>query len=157
MFGILTDQEIDTFLSSQLIGHLGYHADGVTSVVPMSYSYNNGAIYAHSREGNKISTMRSNPRVCFQVDDTHNLSEWKSVVCQGIFEELVMPEQQQEALRFLNSRKFPMNNSETMHLGADWPFPEKSVSAVGGVFFRIRILEKTGRFEKSGAASFYAS
>lgn len=157
MFGTLTNEEMENLLSSQLIGHLGYHANGITSVVPMSYSYNNGAIYAHSRKGGKIESMRAFPNVCFQVDDTHNLSNWKSVVCRGVFEELTAKEQQQEALHILNSRRFPMNNSQTMHLGSDWPFEEKVVENIDGIFFRIRILEKTGRFEKSNDESFYAS
>ena len=45
-------------------------------------------LYAHSLEGLKISIMRKNPTVCFQVDTMKDMADWESVLLWGTFEEL---------------------------------------------------------------------
>ena len=156
MFGKLNAEEIEQLISSQLIGRLGCHADNRTYVVPVSYAYDGEYIYTHTFEGMKIDMLRKNPSVCFQVDDTHDLANWRSVVCWGEFEELKDTEGKDLALKHLNARKFPLISSETMHLSSIWPFSESSEYAKG-IFFRIRLTEKTGRFEKSKEEYFFAS
>ena len=88
MFGKLNSEEIDQLLNNQLVGRIGCHSDGVTYVVPISYAFDGNNIYAHSFKGLKLTIMRKNPKVCFEVDDTQDLANWKSVICWGEFEEL---------------------------------------------------------------------
>jgi uncharacterized protein len=47
-----------------------------------------------------------------------------------------------------------MLSSETMHLTPEWPFAPKKDERINGIFFRIALAEKTGRFEKNAAESF---
>ena len=88
MFGTLNSTEVDQLLDQQLIGRIGCHANGLTYIVPVSYAYDGKYIYSHGFEGMKISMMRKNPDVCFEVDNTKNLSNWESVIAWGAFEEL---------------------------------------------------------------------
>ena len=148
MFGILNPVEIEQLLSKQLVGRIGCHADGVTYVVPISYAYDGEYVYARTFEGMKINMMRKNPDVCFEVEDTKNLSNWRTVVAWGSFEELQEGNQRKEALSVLARRKLPVISSETMQLGSQWPFSSDDEN-VDGVIFRIRIKEKTGRYEES--------
>ncbi len=148
MFGELNDNEIEVLLSNQVIGRLGCHHGGTTYIVPISYAYDGVYIYAHTTEGMKINMMRGNPSVCFQVDDTTNTANWKSVICWGTFEELPAEKDRLKALTKLNARILPIASSETMHITPHWPFPEDSTEAIEGLFFRIRVAHKTGRFEK---------
>jgi nitroimidazol reductase NimA-like FMN-containing flavoprotein (pyridoxamine 5'-phosphate oxidase superfamily) len=148
MFGILNPAEIEQLLSKQLVGRIGCHADGVTYVVPISYAYDGEYVYARTFEGMKINMMRKNPDVCFEVEDTKNLSNWRTVVAWGSFEELPAGNQRKEALSVLARRKLPVISSETMQLGSQWPFSSDDEN-VDGVIFRIRIKEKTGRYEES--------
>jgi len=157
MFGKMTPEEIDILLKRQLIGHIGCHADGMTYVVPTSYVYDGTYIYAHSLKGMKIEIMRRNPKVCFQVDDTRNLANWRSVICQGEFEEIMEETNKQDALHKLNSRALPVINSQTMHLSPEWPFDAAEDERVDGIFFRIKLLEKTGRFESADGGYFFAT
>jgi nitroimidazol reductase NimA-like FMN-containing flavoprotein (pyridoxamine 5'-phosphate oxidase superfamily) len=157
MFGKMTPEEIDILLKRQLIGHIGCHADGITYIVPISYVYDGTHIYAHSLKGMKIDIMRKNPKVCFQVDDTRNLANWRSVICQGEFEEIVEETPKRDALRKLNSRALPIINSQTMHLSPEWPFDAMEDEPVDGIFFRIKLLEKTGRFESADGGHFFAT
>lgn len=151
MFGKLTAQETETLLKSEVVGHLGCHSDNLTYVVPLSYAYENGYIYCHSYEGKKINMLRNNPRVCFQVDELKKMNNWKSVIVWGVFEELKTDIEKHAALRVLLERKLPLITSDTTHLGAQWPFSLEEIAEIPGLFFRIRITEKTGRFEKNDA------
>jgi nitroimidazol reductase NimA-like FMN-containing flavoprotein (pyridoxamine 5'-phosphate oxidase superfamily) len=148
MFGKLNPREIEQLLSKQLVGRIGCHADGLTYIVPISYAYDGEYIYARTFEGMKVNMMRKNPDVCFEVEDTKNLSNWRTVVTWGSFEELPEGIQRKEALRVLAGRKLPVVSSETMQLGSQWPFSSDDEN-VDGVIFRIRIKEKTGRYEES--------
>lgn len=88
MWGDLDKSQIDDFLKSQLIGRLGCSDGNKVYVVPITYAYNNGYIYGHTKDGLKIQMMRNNPNVCFEIDWMKDMSNWKSVIVYGTFEEL---------------------------------------------------------------------
>jgi uncharacterized protein len=157
MYGKLNTEEIEQLLGSQLIGRIGCHADGVTYVVPISYAYDGTYVYVHTYEGMKINMMRKNPKVCFQVDDTRELAYWQSVICWGEFEELKDELSKKEVLLKLHDRVLPFLSSETMHISKEWPFSAGTHENIPGVFLRIKIIEKTGRFEKLAGQQFYAT
>ena len=149
MFGKLNNEEIEGLIQSQLIGRIGCHADDVTYVVPISYAYDGTYLYGHTYEGMKVDMMRKNPKICFEVDSTRNLANWQSVIGWGEFEELNDKEEKAKALRILNDRALPFLSSETMHITPQWPFPSENINDIRGIFYRIRLIEKTGRFEKN--------
>ncbi|MBW7892834.1 MAG: pyridoxamine 5'-phosphate oxidase family protein [Chitinophagaceae bacterium] len=158
MFGKLNSEDIESLVHAQLVGRIGCTNKGKSYVVPISYAYDGQYIYAHTSEGMKIDMMRKNPDVCFQVDDTKDLSNWQSAILWGEFEELPKDPQRTEALKVLSARKIPFISSETMHLTSQWPFQDDDdLSKIPGIVFRIRITEKTGRFEKKTEKGFYAS
>jgi nitroimidazol reductase NimA-like FMN-containing flavoprotein (pyridoxamine 5'-phosphate oxidase superfamily) len=143
----LNEIQIDEFLKNQLIGHIGCHAGGITYVVPISYAYDNGYVYAHTHDGMKVDIMRKNPSVCFEVDDTRDTSNWKSVISWGTFEEVHEPAERRKGLQILNNRVLPMVSSETTHLGTAWPFSDDDPEVIEGIIFRIHLTKKTGRYE----------
>jgi nitroimidazol reductase NimA-like FMN-containing flavoprotein (pyridoxamine 5'-phosphate oxidase superfamily) len=154
--GKLNLEEIEQLLKQQLIGRIGCHADGLTYVVPVSYAYDGDYIYSRTFEGMKINMMRRNPDVCFEVEDTKSLSKWRSVVAWGSFEELQEGLERKEAVRVLKGRKLPAMSSETMKLGSIWPFSSVDEN-IDGVIFRIRLKEKTGRYEESLNEPYFAT
>jgi len=152
MFGKLDSRQMEELLGRQLVGRLGCHANGTTYVVPISYAYKDGHIYCHTAEGLKISILRQEPRVCFQVDNTKDLSNWQSVICWGEFEELKDHVEKWNALSILNARQFPMVPTEKMQINTEWPFVDPGTEDIQGIFFRIRIDDMTGRYEDSGSS-----
>jgi nitroimidazol reductase NimA-like FMN-containing flavoprotein (pyridoxamine 5'-phosphate oxidase superfamily) len=149
MLGRLSEPEIEEVLGREIIGRVGCHADGRTYVVPITYAYNEGAIYAHSADGLKLRMMRANPHVCFEVDHMDDLANWQSVVAWGHFEELEGPEAD-HCMALLLARLLPLAaTSETSH-------PPKSLThqhraqeeGIAAVAYRIVITEKSGRFER---------
>ena len=147
MLGEMKTQDIEKLIRQQVIARLGCYADGKVYVVPVSYAYDGNFIYLISRDGMKIKMMRKNPGVCLAIDDMQNLSCWESVVLWGEFEELTEPEQRNHALHQLMHRMPPMFSSEIFRITPHWPFPEDHPETIPGVVYRIRITEKTGRFE----------
>ncbi|HUJ76140.1 MAG TPA: pyridoxamine 5'-phosphate oxidase family protein, partial [bacterium] len=88
MMGALEAAEIETVLKRGIIGRIGCHAQNRTYVVPVTYAYDGEYVYAHSAEGLKVDLMRANPEVCFEVDTYTSLTNWRSVIAWGHFEEL---------------------------------------------------------------------
>jgi nitroimidazol reductase NimA-like FMN-containing flavoprotein (pyridoxamine 5'-phosphate oxidase superfamily) len=149
MIGKLTTPEIERLLSKEVVGRIGCTDGEMVYVVPISYTYDGQYVYCHTHEGLKVQLMRKHPRVCFEVDHLHNMGNWQSVIAHGDFEELTSTDILNFALHKLHERVLPIVSSETTHLSPDWPFPPAELSKIQGVTFRIRLQEKSGRYEKS--------
>lgn len=150
MLGKLTAGEVETLLNEEYIGRIGCHAGGRTYVVPVTYAYDGAAIYAHSADGLKLRMMRANPEVCFEVDHMDDMTNWRSVICWGRFEEL-MGDQAKKGMAMLISRLLPVIASETVRLSGSMGVDEAHLADVRGrtaVVFRIVLSERTGRFER---------
>ncbi len=147
MLGILNDREVNELLSRQLIGRIGCYANKRVYVVPISYAYCDGYVYCHSMEGMKLQMMRQNPDVCFEVDDLRDVSNWKSVICWGKFEEINDEDERMKGIEILLNRMVPFTASALAHVTPEWPFVPNDIRKVRGVIFRIRIDEKSSRFE----------
>jgi nitroimidazol reductase NimA-like FMN-containing flavoprotein (pyridoxamine 5'-phosphate oxidase superfamily) len=156
MLGKLSEVQIEQLLHSQLVGRIGCHADQLTYVVPISYAYDGNYVYAHTHEGKKLEMMRKNPNVCFEVDILKDLSEWQSVIAYGEFEELINAVERNQAIRLLTERSLPLLSSVTMHLSPHWPFTSEGDNDIPGGVFRIKLGEKTGRFENNSASPAFA-
>jgi uncharacterized protein len=149
MIGKLTESQIEELLHAQLIGRIGCHNNGTTYIVPVSYAYDGTYVYVHSQEGMKTEFMRTNPSVCFQVDNLQDLANWQSVIAWGTYEELPDGPARSHAIDTLLKRRLPIVSSVTTHLGATWPFSSEGETKVEGIVFRIALKEKTGRFEST--------
>lgn len=128
----LTRDEIDDLLNREKVGRIGCHADGDTYVVPVIYAYDGRAFVVASIEGRKIEMMRSDPRVCFEVD-TYGTSGWESAIAQGRYVELATAEEVDGALDLLAERFGRREDSR-----------RRAVSEAT-VVFRVEIDEITGR------------
>jgi nitroimidazol reductase NimA-like FMN-containing flavoprotein (pyridoxamine 5'-phosphate oxidase superfamily) len=83
--GAMTQAEIDQFLTCARTGRLGISIENEPYIVPVGYVYDQGKIAIHScTEGKKMEALATNPRVCFEVDETlSDASMYKSVIIQG--------------------------------------------------------------------------
>ncbi|MFX1318343.1 MAG: pyridoxamine 5'-phosphate oxidase family protein [Promethearchaeota archaeon] len=92
--GEMSQAEIDQFLTCAPTGRLGLIIDNEPYVIPVGYVYHKGKIAIHScTKGKKIEALKSNPRVCFEVDETlSDVSMYKSVIMFGESEILHEPE-----------------------------------------------------------------
>lgn len=153
MLGKLNNDQIANVLSSQTIGRIGCMEEGKMYIIPISFAFDNGSIYGHSMEGLKIKIMRNNPAVCFQVDSIENMTSWRSVIIWGEFEEIKNEEDYEAAKSILNNRLAPFVTSSAVnphHENDQYPYQyvEKGKKIL---LFKIRIMEQSGRFEKSSS------
>ena len=151
MLGELSEQQIDQVLNTQAVGRIGCYAEGTVYVVPVTYAYHDGCIYAHSSEGTKIRMMRENGQVCFEVEDIDNMANWRSVIVWGNYEELTEASERDEAMRILVNRISPLVISETFRPHRQTMSRNVDEKEQKNVVYRIRIQRRTGRFEKSMA------
>ncbi len=146
MLGELTGKEIDALLENKVLGRIGCHDKGQTYVVPITYVYDGDAIICHSAPGKKIDMMRSNPKVCFQIDHMDDMGNWQSVIVWGLYEEL-RGEEAARSIELFVRRLAPMLTSETSRPAHG--FSEKfDPQTMKSIIFKIRIGKKTGRYEK---------
>lgn len=136
----MSESEIEEFLRAQVVGRVGCHTPGTTYVVPVIYAWDDGCAYVYSVEGQKISMMRENPEVCFEVDEYLNGGGWRSVIIQGTFEELG-GSQAARTLQLLASRFAHRAASSGGSASRQRPRAEGRVP----VAFRIRATAVTGR------------
>ena len=149
MLGTLTSYEIDQLLHSETLGRIGCSVDNQVYVVPIIYAYDGVYIYGHSQNGKKIQMMRDNPKVCFEIDKASTISNWQSVVVQGLYQEL-LGAQAREAMRFFMDHLQVHFSSETSAYRYGMKdFHENEQGTIRSIIFRIKIIEKTGRFERN--------
>ena len=149
MYGDLNQEQIETILKQNAVGRLGCHAHGKTYIVPIGYAYDGDSIYSYSGSGLKVEMMRENPNVCFEVDHYASLTNWKSVVCWGRYEELHGKDAEhgvQVLTRHFQDLTIQDENMLT--------YGQRIVAETAGagapkepVVYRIRLAEKTGRYE----------
>jgi nitroimidazol reductase NimA-like FMN-containing flavoprotein (pyridoxamine 5'-phosphate oxidase superfamily) len=150
MLGTLTQEEIDALLHTANFGHLACNAQGKTYIVPISFAVeDSNTLVGQTTPGLKVDIMRENPEVCICVDEIKDLTNWRSVIAWGTYEEL-SGIQAAQAMGLLIDKYGPIFE--------DAPTPDRRGRVVTpprldekpstAIVYRITIKEKTGRFEK---------
>ena len=140
----LPPNEIEALLHTAVVGRIaccGHGEDelGRPYLVPLAYGYDGEAVYAHSAVGRKIRLMRANPLVTFEVDRAEAPDRWRSVIADGIYEELTDSAARAYALSLI----YP----------APTPRPALPPETI---VYRLRLAAKSGRFETPDEAIFAA-
>jgi uncharacterized protein len=149
MLGSLTKSQIDHVLDSQVLGRIGCYADGKVFVVPITYVFDGNYIYSHSKEGTKINMMRQNPKVCFEVDMVDNMANWRSVILWGEYEELEGELSQEKGMNIIMEKLMPLVASQTLRYYEHHSMrPQAAEMQLKSIVYRIKIEERTGRYEK---------
>ena len=149
MYGKLTASQIEALLHAEVTAHLGCMDGTRPYVVPISYYYDGRYLYGYTQDGMKLGMMRTHPLVCVQVEQIEKITNWRSVVAWGTFEELTGAEADEARQAF--TRRFtpllggaPVQRAHGMEgwgkHAADWH---------DAVVYRIRLTTKTGRYEAS--------
>ena len=144
MLGDLDAAQCEDLLRSEVIARIGCLSDGRVYVVPVTYVYDGTYVYGHAMDGAKLRAMRANPHVCVEVEQVDDLSNWRSVIAWGTFEECDGPDWD-AGFAMLAERIMPL-----LTLPANQPPPDLSALRDGSVY-RIRVQHMTGRFEEVSA------
>lgn len=137
----MSEKECRELLSRTSIGRLGCSQADQPYVVPIYFAFELDFFYVLSTIGQKIEWMRANHKVCIEIDEIANESEWTSVIVNGQFQELVEPQYTDErahARKLLEKRYLWWQNAlgeRQLKSGQDLITP---------TFFRIRVASMTG-------------
>jgi nitroimidazol reductase NimA-like FMN-containing flavoprotein (pyridoxamine 5'-phosphate oxidase superfamily) len=132
----LDNDQARAMLRRGRIARLGCCVDGEPYVTPVNYLFDGESVLVHSLPGRKIWAMRTNPRVCLQIDEIEDEFDWKSVLAFGTYEEITDPADRSEAIRSLLARFPQLTPVETL-IAEDAGAPEPIV-------FRICINSLSG-------------
>lgn len=137
----MTEEECGEFLASASHGRLGCSLDNQPYVVPIYFAYDADYAYVLSTFGQKTEWMRTNPKVCLEVDEIANQSQWMSVIATGRYQELPEPQYtvERERAKTLLARRYRWWLSalaeRQLKLGSE---------SISPLFFRIHIDSMTG-------------
>lgn len=128
---VLDEDGIEELLRTALVGRIACcrHGGGRPYLVPLAYGYDGESAYAISGPGRKLEIMREQPLVTFEVDEATAEDRWRSVIADGEFEEINDPEERPRAIAIV-----------APSAGADSVSPD-------AIVYRVRLTNKTGRFE----------
>jgi uncharacterized protein len=105
----LSVDECRATLRAASIGRLACVRYDRPYIVPISFDFLDDALYGFATSGRKIHWMRTNPRVCVEVDDIRDRFNWTTVVVEGRYEELTDVKEHEaaraQALRLFRARR----------------------------------------------------
>jgi nitroimidazol reductase NimA-like FMN-containing flavoprotein (pyridoxamine 5'-phosphate oxidase superfamily) len=136
----LPEDQIERLLQTAIVGRIACCAhgrdggDGRPYVVPLAFGYDGEALYAHSGPGRKIGIMRAQPLVTIEVDEAEASDRWRSVIAEGVYEELTEPAERDRALGIIY-----LAPGDRPDLGDEV------------IVYRIRLTSKSGRVEVPNA------
>ena len=139
----MTRLECAAVLSASRLGRLGCAKGGQPYVVPIHFAFADNLIYSFSMPGQKVDWMRENPLVCIEVNEPGKNREWRSVVVNGVFEELTDTPQWQSGRE--HAWSLLSRHVDWWEPGDLKPTAEPIEGKSRHLFYRIRIETMTGR------------
>lgn len=143
----LSKEECFDLLRTNYIGRLGYIIEKETEIIPITFYFDEKqeAIISYSGTGQKITSMRKNPMVSFQVDEITTLKQWKSTLFYGTFEELSQIDAKKALHIFSEGVKELILKKENKDLNYITEFSSKTRNPNESVIYRISIKKIKGK------------
>jgi nitroimidazol reductase NimA-like FMN-containing flavoprotein (pyridoxamine 5'-phosphate oxidase superfamily) len=83
VFRDLAREEIEAMLLRNKVGRLAFSFHDRVDIQPIHYIYEGGWLYGRTSEGDKLSTLKHNQWIAFDVDEIKDLFDWRSLVIHG--------------------------------------------------------------------------
>jgi hypothetical protein len=127
---ITSYQEVEELLSNALVGRLGTCFNNIPYITPVNFVYDKNRIYFHSAlEGRKIENIKSNPNICFEIDQLISIipginrpcastTEYKSIIIFGDIKIVTDIEEKTFALNMLIEKYAPQSPRLSLSSGA---------------------------------------
>ncbi|PWL16955.1 pyridoxamine 5'-phosphate oxidase family protein [Falsochrobactrum shanghaiense] len=135
----MSEYDIRDMIQHTHVGRLACIHEGRPYVVPLSFRFSGGSLYSFTTIGQKTDGMRKNDAVCILFDDIVSPTQWRSVVVNGRYREIIREEEQNAIVNMMANQPVWWEPAYT-----------KSVTRSGEqrkltpVFFRVDIESATG-------------
>src|SRR5215212_11892626 len=87
-FRDLAEEEANELLDRNHVGRIAYSFLDSVDIRPIHYVRSDAWLFGRTSPGDKLTTLRHNQWVAFEVDETAGPLDWKSVVVHGTFRPL---------------------------------------------------------------------
>jgi nitroimidazol reductase NimA-like FMN-containing flavoprotein (pyridoxamine 5'-phosphate oxidase superfamily) len=145
----MTVTECRAALEHAQVGRLACARDNQPYIVPMNFAIDGVYLYLYgfTTLGQKVEWMRSNPLVCFEIDNIAGHNQWLSVIVFGSYEELPdKPEFESARKRAHTHLQKRVMWWEPAYISQDHRDQPNSLIPI---FFRIKIEKMTGHRSNS--------
>jgi hypothetical protein len=137
-FRDLSEKECVALLSRNHVGRIAYSVRGTVDIRPIHYVMDSGWLFGRTSIGDKLTKLRHNRWVAFEVDEIEGPLDWHSVVARGTFYELREGGSVHDQRLYDRGLKAVRRMSRSA-LTADDPLPFRSVA------FGVSIDSMSGR------------
>jgi nitroimidazol reductase NimA-like FMN-containing flavoprotein (pyridoxamine 5'-phosphate oxidase superfamily) len=134
----LTQDECEQLLARHHVGRIAFTFRDRVDIEPIHYVFSDGAIYARTTQGAKLTVIAHHPWVAFEVDEVRGPFEWKSVVVKGTVY-LVNTDRAPHSTESYQHAKHVLQTAMPAAFTADDPVPQRSI------ILRIALHEWEGR------------
>jgi hypothetical protein len=134
----LTAEDSAELLRTHHVGRIAFSWRDHVDVEPISYVYDDGAIYGRTSEGAKMLTLRHSPWVAFEVDEVRGPYDWRSAVAHGTVY-VLRPDGTRAARRAYEHALELLRTLEPAALTDHDPAPDRRI------LFQISVDHVTGR------------
>jgi uncharacterized protein len=140
--GEIAPQDCREILNRISLGRLGCSREDQPYVVPIYFVYEPDHLYGFATDGQKIEWMRTNPKVCVEIDEITDHFQWTSVVLCGRYRELP------DLAPYAEERDHARKLLETRSLWWQTAFASRRLKSrddlISPLFYRIEIDSMTG-------------
>lgn len=144
----MTRAECREALAQTGLGRLACAHDNQPYIVPIFFVLDEDYLYSFSLPGRKIDWMRSNPRVCLEVDSVQSWQDWTTIVALGQYEELPDEPDWQAERRHAHGL---LQRRAMWWQPASVDISDHAGEAISPVFFRMTLDDLTGRRGSAGS------
>ncbi len=142
-------EEMKSLLDRMAVGHLAMTTEDGPYVVPVNYHFAEGCIYLHSGpKGRKTEALRSDPRVCFLVDEAGPQVRWERGCGISQIYESVMCFGRAEFVEGLGEKRRILEMMVGKFLPPNTPFPMADGNITGTTIIRIQVEWMTGKVNR---------
>ena len=137
-------------LCDNYIGHLAFISGGWPHSIPITFYYSDSknTIISYAAEGHKIKAMRQNPKVSLEVNEIDSVSNWRSVLVYGEFEELHGIDAKYYLHEFAEGVKSVIQKKESINPQAISEFSSRIETDQRPVVYRIVLYDITAKFRE---------
>ena len=143
-FRAMDRRRIDALLARNHVGRIAYSFHDRVDIEPIHYVFDDGVLCLRTAPGSKLTVVKHNPWVAFEVDEIRGLFAWRSVVVHGT---LYTAEDGADPLAHAIYER-TLARLRTLVPGT---FHEDDPVPFRFVLFRLHIAEATGREASSRA------
>ncbi len=137
-FRDLTREEIEAVLARHHVGRMAFAVTTSVDIEPVHYVFADGALYGRTTPGTKLTALKHQPWVAFEIDEVDGPFDWRSVVIKGTVY-FPLPD---EASHPADAYEHAVGVIRTLMPQAftpDDPVPHRTI------LFRLHVHELTGR------------